>query len=281
MKRRVFCLVALTSIFSLAAEASVQFLPQDVADAPKWEEFLKTANIIDEKQLSGEGAVTNPWKLTLEKDGVKRFALWKNAQGLLHGYLEGWDNEIAAYRMDKFFGLNMVSPTIERRFREDRGSLQLWIDDTITYETYLQAKAKGKMKMPSYKVFPFERAVYLMRAFDNLIANEDRHANNFLLTKDWRIILIDHSRSFRTSKKFTEALIYTEKNPEGPKLMLELPRAFVEKLKGLTFESIRGALGEYLSNDQINAMLKRRDLMLKEIDRLVKLNGEENTIYEK
>jgi hypothetical protein len=272
-------LAGLAFVLSLAAQAYAQFLPQEVAEWPKWEEFLKTANITGEEELTGPGAVTNPWKLTLEKDGIKRFALWKNAKGLMNGYVEGWDNEIAAYRMDRLLGLNMISPTIERRFREDRGSLQLWIEDTITYDKYNREKAKGKMKMPSYKVFPVDRAIYLHRAFDNLIANEDRHANNLLLTTDWRIILIDHSRSFRTSKKFTEALIYTEKHPEGPKLMKELPRAFVDKLKGLTFASIRGALGEYLTDEQINAVLKRRDLILKEIDRLIKLNGEENTLY--
>ncbi len=63
--------------------------------------------------------------------------------------------------------------------------------------------------------------------------------------------------------------------------MKELPRVFVEKLKGLTFESIRGAVGEYLTDEQINACLKRRDLIPKEIDRLIKKNGEENVLYEK
>jgi hypothetical protein len=197
------------------------------------------------------------------------------------GYIEGWEHEIAAYLMDKFLNLNMVPPTIERRFNEDRGSLQLWMDSMMSYNKYNEERAAGKVKMPSYKVFPFNRATYLHRAFDNLIANEDRHANNILFTSDWRIFLIDHSRSFRTTKKFTDNLIYTEKHKEGDKSMKELPRAFVEKLKGLTFESIKGAVGEYLTDEQINAVLKRRDLMLKEIDRLIKKNGEENVLYEK
>jgi hypothetical protein len=281
MKRRTLWVVGLAFVLVLAAQAYAQFTPEEVAEWPKWEEYLKTANIIGQEQLSGPGAVTNPWKLTLEKDNLKHLAIWKNAKGLMQGYVEGWDNEIAAYRIDQLLGLNMIPPTIERRFREDRGSLQLWADSMMSYDKYNHEKAKGKTKMPSYKVFWFDRAVYLMRAFDNLISNEDRHANNILLTNDWRIILIDHSRSFRTSKKFTEQLIYTEKHPEGPKLMKELPRAFVDKLKGLTLESIRGALGEYLTDEQIRATLKRRDLILKEIDRLVKLNGLENTIYEK
>lgn len=268
-------------ILGFCVQAFAQFLPEEVAEWPKWEEFLNTANINikDSVQLTGPGAVTNPWKLALEKDGVKRFGLWKNVRGLTKGYVEGWQYEIAAYQMDKLLGLNMVAPTVERRFKEERGSLQLWMDNMMSYNKYNEEKAKGKVKMPSYKIFPFNRATYLHRAFDNLIANEDRHANNILFTSDWRIFLIDHSRTFRTGKKFTESLIYTEKHKEGDKSMKELPRAFVDKLKGLTFESIKGAVGENLTDEEINACLKRRDLILKEIDRLIKLKGEENVLY--
>jgi hypothetical protein len=280
MRKRLAFLFAFCFL-GFCAQAFAQFLPEEVAEWPKWEEFLTTANINvkDSVQLTGPGAVTSPWKLTLEKDGVKRFSLWKNARGLTKGYVEGWQYEIAAYQMDKLLGLNMVAPTIERRYREELGSLQLWMDSMMSYNKYNEEKAAGKTKMPSYKVFPFNRATYLHRAFDNLIANEDRHANNILFTSDWRIFLIDHSRSFRTSKKFTENLIYTEKHKEGDKSMKELPRAFVDKLKGLTLESIKGAVGNNLTDDEINACLKRRDLILKEIDRLIKLKGEENVLY--
>ena len=39
--------------------------------------------------------------------------------------------------------------------------------------------------------------MYNVRVFDNLIYNTDSHANNIWVTKDWTIVLIDHSRSFR------------------------------------------------------------------------------------
>ena len=61
--------------------------------------------------------------------------------------------------------------------------------------------------------------------------------------------------------------------------MRELPRAFVEKLKALNFEVIKNVVGEYLTDDEINAILARRDLMLQEIDKLIKEFGEENVLY--
>ena len=275
MKKRilVFFLFIIASAFLIQAFA--QFTPEEIAQRPQWEEFLQTAKIIDQQQLKSREAVTEPWKLTLEKDGITRFALWKNPEGRQKGYLEGWKWEIAAYRLDKYLELNMVPPTVERKFQENRGSCQLWVE----YEMTLKQKYENNVKVVSYKVFPFNRATYLHRAFDNLIANEDRHQGNVLITKDWRLILIDHSRSFRTSKKFIKDLIYTEKHKEGPKEMKELPRAFVEKLKNMDFDMMKEIVGEYLTDEEIEAVLIRRDLILEWLDKRIKKLGEDQVLY--
>ena len=252
-----------------------QFLPDDLAQREKWEEFLVTAEVIASKQLTGSEAVTSPWVLTLKKGDVTHRGLWKNAQGRMGGFWEGWNYEIAAYRLDKHLGLGMVPPTVERRYRTEKGSCQFWVDDCMS----LRDKEEKKIKMPIIKVFNWNRATFLQRFWDNLIANEDRHTNQILITPDWRMILIDHSRSFRTSPKFTKSLIYTARHREGPKLMSELPRAVVDKVKALDFAAIRSVVGDYLSDDEINAVLIRRELILKEIDRLVKATGGDKVFY--
>jgi hypothetical protein len=253
----------------------LQFIPEELAQRAKWEAFLETAEVVGSKQLTGAEAVTSPWVLTLKLGDVTHRGLWKNAQGRMGGFWEGWSYEIAAYRLDKHLGLGMVPPTVERRYRGDRGSCQLWVDDCMSLK---DKEAKG-IKTPEVKVPGWNRAVYLQRLFDNLIANEDRHTNQILITPDWRMVLIDHSRSFRTSSRFTKGLLYSAKNPEGPKLMSELPRALVEKIKALDFATIRSAVGDYLTDEEIRAVLIRRDLILAEIDRLVKVNGEDKVFY--
>ena len=257
--------------------AHAQIPPADVADRAKWEEFLRTAKVVAEEQLTGSGAVTNPWVLTLEKDGVTRRALWKNVSGRPKGFIDSWKCEIAAYEMDKLLGLNMIPPTVEARFRDEPGSCMLWESPMTSLFDKTERKEAAP---PGLKTVKWNMCVYLQRAFDNLIANEDRHLRNVLITKDWKMILIDHSRSFRSSKKFTKDLIYTERHREGPKLMSMLPRAFVENIKALSFERIKGAVGEYLTDDEINAILIRQGLILKEIDRLIKLNGEPQVLYD-
>lgn len=276
MKKFFLMVLILTFAMGFHLQVFAQFTEEELAEKEMWEDFLKTAEIVGQEQpFSDREAVTKPWRLTLEKDGVTKNALWKNCEGRMKGFVENWRWEIAAYMLDKHLGLNMVPPTVEKRFQNNRGSCQLWVDAKMS----LKEKYEQKIKTPSYKVFPWNRALYLQRAFDNLIANEDRHQNQFLITEDWRMILIDHSRTFRTSGKFAKRLIYDEKYKEGPRLMKQLPRAFVEKLKGLNHENIKGVVGEYLTDKEIEFVLLRRDLIIKWLENEIKKEGEDKVLY--
>jgi hypothetical protein len=276
MKNAFSILLSIAFLLSFGLQTFAQFTKEEVAERDKWEEFLQTAEVVSSDQpFSDREAVTNPWVLTLEKDGVTKKALWKNPEGRMRGYVENWKWEIAAYRLDKYLGINMVPPTVEKRFKGERGSCQLWIDAMMS----LKDKYEKEIKTPSYKVFPWNRALYIQRLLDNLIANEDRHQNQFLITEDWRMILIDHSRSFRTSKKFTKNLIYDEKYKEGPRLMKEIPREIYDKLKTLNQETVAGIVGEYLTDEEIEAVLMRRDLIIKWLDKQIKKEGEDKVLY--
>jgi hypothetical protein len=278
MKKRIITFVAMVIVLGFSFQSIAQFTKEEVTEREKWEEFLKTAEIVAQNQpFERREAVTDPWVLSLEKDGVKKDAIWKDVAGRAKGFMENWKWEIAAYRLDKHLGLNMVPPTVERRFEGNLGSCQLWIDSMMS----LRTKSQDKVKTPSYKIFYWNRAFYMQRAFDNLIANEDRHQNQTLITEDWRMILIDHSRSFRTSKKFTKKLIYDEKYKEGPTfIMKELPRALYEKIKSLNAEVVKGAVGEYLTDKEIEAMLVRKDLIVKWVEARIKKLGEDKVLYD-
>jgi len=278
MKKRLIIFFGLVIVLGFSFQSLAQFTKEELTDREKWEEFLKTAEIVGQDQpFDKREAVTDPWVLTLEKDGVKNDAIWKDVEGRQKGFFENWRWEIAAYRLDKHLSLNMVPPTVERRFQGNRGSCQLWVESKMS----LKKKFEDKVKTPSIKIFYWNRAFYKARAFDNLIANEDRHQNQTLITEDWRMILIDHSRSFRTAKKFTKKLIYDEKNKEGPTfIMKELPRALYEKIKSLNAEVIKNAVGEYLTDKEIEAVLIRKDLIVKWVENRIKKMGEDKVLYD-
>jgi hypothetical protein len=273
MKKALRQAVFVFVVLGFALPVLAQFTPEEIAERPKWEEFLLNANVIKEQQITSE-AVTLPWRLTLELNGVTNDALWKNVEGRQKGYIEGWKFEIAAYLFDKYLGVNMVPPTVEKRVHNDRGSCQLWVKAMMT----MKDKVEKKIKTPPVKVFYYNRALNMQRFFDNLIGNEDRHQNNYLITEDWRIILIDHSRTFRTGKKWTTELPYGEKNKEGL-VLKEMPKDLFEKTKTLTFETIKGFTGDNLTDEEINGVLARRDLIVEHINKLVDKNGEANVLY--
>ena len=278
MKGTSFVLAFFTLFFLIAPSAFSQFTAEEIAQRAQWEEFLQTAEITRWEEI-GEG-VTKPLRLYLKKGELESRACWKNPHGIQQGFLEGWQYEIAAYRLDKLIGLNMVPPAVEREFKGKTGAVLYW----VTSEHNLLEIEDEKIKMPEWALPQIEKMKYITRAWDSLIANEDRTQQNIRYTKDWRTLLIDHSRSFRSTKEFTQKLMCGKNglkvSDEGrPFLFRRLPRTFVEKVKGLDFKSIKEAVGPYLDDKEIEAILKRKALLLAEIDGMIKESGEDKVLY--
>ena len=199
----------------------------------------------------------------------------------MNGAWEGWQYEIAAYRPDKPIGLNMVPVTMECEFQGRKGDLSLYAEHKYSF---LEVAEKN-IAIPEEAVDRVNKAKWLTRAWASLVANDDLTQQNILVTADWRTILIDHSRAFRSTKEFTERLMYgadgIKKSETGsPFLFRRLPRWFVEKIKSLTFESIKGAVGGTLTDAEIQAILLRRGLLVKEIEAMIKEQGEAKVLYE-
>ena len=264
----------------ISFSAGDQFRPDEIAARARWEGLLKTAKIADTAPMEGPTATTRPHRLSLENDGVLFAGLWKYVDNALGGVPDRWRYEIAAYRLDILLDLEMIPPTVEKRVGAEKGSLQLWVDDTSTLKTLTSQGAS----VPADNAEAWNRMAYLQRAFDCLIANEDRNANNILVTGDWRMILVDHSRSFRTAREFTEQLIFGAagrmRGPDGnPILYQRLPRAFVEKLRALDAPAIKQAVKPYLNDKEIASVLARNLLVLREIEEAVKASGEAAVLY--
>lgn len=276
--KRFACLLSLALAAAAPIAAWAQFLPEEIARRPALEECLRTAEIVRFEEI-GEG-VTKPYRLYLKKDDLELKAAWKNPKGMQLGFLEGWQYEIAAYSLDKLIGLNMIPPAIERDFQGKPGALVLWAENKYSL---LKIMEDG-IPIPKEAQDRIDKMKYLTRAWDSLIGNDDRTQQNVLYTADWRTIIFDHSRAFREGGEFSERLMYgrngIKKNASGgPILFRRLPRWFVDKIKTLTFENIRTAVGSTLTDKEIRAVLFRRDLILQEIGQMVKEQGEATVLY--
>jgi hypothetical protein len=104
----------------------------------------------------------------------------------------------------------------------------------------------------------------MVRLWDQLIANVDRNLGNLMITKDWNIWAIDHTRAFRTNAKM-----------KTPGNIARCERAVFARIKQLDKDSIRAAVGNTLQTFEIDAILKRRD----EIVEMIEKRGE-NALFD-
>ena len=145
-------------VFNLVVFA--QLTEQEQAERPQWERFLTEAAVLRGSQpLPKRLAVTRPHQLRLGLDGVERWGWWKNVSGRPAGFPDYWRREIAAYELDKFLNLNMVPPTVERLYKNDRGAISLEMEGTV----YRELKESG-VSIPSAADLRenFFRALYIL-----------------------------------------------------------------------------------------------------------------------
>ncbi|MEE9263715.1 MAG: hypothetical protein V3V11_04595, partial [Vicinamibacteria bacterium] len=107
-----------------------------------------------------------------------------------------------------------------------------------------------------------------MKLFDEVISNPDRHGKNFIVGTDWDIVLIDHSRAFRSTKKL-----------DKEKLPVQFDRRPVEKLRTLEAEELKERFGEWMFGNQIDGLLARRDSLLEYLDELISQKGEAQVLF--
>src|SRR5512146_2173192 len=80
------------------------------------EEYLKTAPF--ERVETLDLGVTHPNRGWFAPGGPVDSAAWKPIRpGLYNGYWESWQNEVAAYELDKMLQIHMVPPTVEKKFK--------------------------------------------------------------------------------------------------------------------------------------------------------------------
>lgn len=230
-----------------------------VEERSLWETRLAEAEVVSVEDV-GSG-VTNPQRAELRSEDVRFAAVFKPIRrGRHHGFLESYEAEVAAYRLDRMLGLDMVPPTIVRRLGAHLGSLQLWVEDCATYERV----ADQVPRTPR-----LSHQISRMKMFDNLIGNADRNAGNFLLDRAWNVILIDHSRAFVERRDLFG----------GSKKPAQYDSSLVERLKTLEREGLDAALGALLRGEQIEAILRRRDRLLEHVRELVAERGEKAVFF--
>jgi hypothetical protein len=220
----------------------------------EFEEFLRTGTI--ERVDKIPVGVTKPERGFFAPGGLAASAAVKHLpMGQRAGFWEAYKSEIAAYELDRLLGLDMVPPTVERRVGSDLASVQLWVEGCRVLKDVDQKQCP--------KPVEWAMQVCRQRVFDNLVSNIDRNAGNMLVDGEWNIILIDHSRAFGSDRM------------PFMKEMTRVDRAFFERLKALDEASVMKRVRPWVLGDgTARAILKRRDKIVAQFERLARERGE-------
>ena len=267
---RLWLVAAATAI---AATAFSQHIWLDVEGQPlpfetdgELMEFMRTAEVVNERTI-GIG-INQSVKVTLEQDGVRSHAIFRevdvrrNVTSIddvrYQFFADSYLFECAAYELATMIDMPRVPPAVLRTIGERHESLQIWLEDTLDEES-------DAFQPPT----PLEWVGQLwdMYFFDNLLYNIDRNVGNRLVTSDYRLWLIDHTRAFQF--KF-ELLDDT---------MARVPRRSWERLLALTENDLKNALQSYLTSVEIGSILKRRDALVEHVDNLIAARGEDAVFY--
>jgi hypothetical protein len=154
---------------------------------------------------------------------------------------------IAGYRLARLIGINTVPMSVERSVNGKTAAVTWWVDD-------VQMNEKDRLARKTMGPNPLRTSnqIQLMRIWDELIQNRDRNQGNILWTSDWTMWLIDHTRAFRLGKDLMK-----------PDDLTRIDRNFLSRLKGLTKESVANAVGDSLLKAEQEAVLSRRDRIVK------------------
>lgn len=236
-------------------------LPRQVGSRPasmsddELEVFLREAQIVLAEDL-GRG-ITKPKRVVLERDGIQLWAIFKDVRyreqrmgNTIVEFADHWRNEVAAYKLDRLMGLEAVPVTVEREVEGKRGSLQFWVHGLVNWRTVTEAgKAPGNWceMRPQYQV---------LKVFDALVHNLDRTQENLAFERsDWKLILIDHSRTFAVRPRILDK-VESE--------FLVVTPAMAKRLEALTEESVLAATQPYLNLSQVRSLMVRRDILLRD-----------------
>jgi hypothetical protein len=242
--------------------------PAALSDA-EIEQFLLHARVIKthgiKKGVTGslqatlsDGKLTHDAHIQMIDEHQQQFSGSKG--GVEFDFRDSWTFNIAGYRIDRLIGMNMVPVSVERNHGSNAAAFTWWLDDVMMDEEERLARKKAKdqtkeSEPPDSEVW--NQQMQVVRVFDQLIANIDRNLGNLVITKDWRVWPIDHTRAFRTNKE-----------PKAIDNVTRCDRAVFERMKTLDKDNLTKATGKYLSTYQIGALLARRDAIVKRLEGL-------------
>ena len=283
MHRAALLTIFLLSIAGAFAPHRVHATPQEIAvnmEAPghqavpedEQEAFLLSAEFVRRRSV-GTG-VTHSSRITLT-DGTRthdahlqtvseRQGIRRSRKGVELNFRDSYTFNIAAYELSKMLGIGMVPVSVERTIGISRGAVTWWVDDVA-----LTGRERFEKGLESPHLEHWNQQIHTMRVFDELIANTDRNLGNILITKDWRLWMVDHTRAFRRNRVLL-----------NPSLLTRCDRRFLNALRNFDEAAVTSMLKNYVDHPEAMALIARVPVIVAHFDALIATRGEEEVLFD-
>jgi len=277
---RAFAVLLLASLLApsptYAQAVAAAPAPAPQLSVEQMKDFLKNARVIRSRQTSK--GVTAPKRLTLTDGTLTQDAVFQSVDerqtvASLSGggrqattelnFVDSYRYNLAAYTIAELLGLGHMMPVhVQRRWSGQTGSLS-WFVDTQMDES---DRLKKKIQPPDATEWNYQ--MYRMRVFSALVRDTDRNLTNVLITPEWKVLMIDFSRGFRLQPELMHAAD-----------LARIDRQLLPGLEALTRDGVKRACGNWLTGYELDAMMKRRDLLVAHFRKLIAEVGEDKVLY--
>jgi hypothetical protein len=236
-----------------------------LADA-EMERVLSEAEVVDRTKVSRGHQRAELWEL--KGEGLHLRGVFKDIEEdeptAGRASPRRYEHEVAAYKLDRMLGLGLVPVAVLRDSEAGPGALRAVVEtalDLVSVRSEQDLQGAGPEETiraiaESYGlgIDELREQVVRVRVFDGLIGNQEREdVDKLFVPSEGHVCLVDHEQAFPLSTELDPALL----QPCRP-----MPADLRNALMMLDAGELRSNLGGYLTEGQIDAVLKRRDRVL-------------------
>ena len=230
------------------------------------ENYLRTADIISVRKDESAGR-TAPWRINLNDGKIARQGHFKHVNRLRPSLFpaDSYKYDIAAYELDKLLNLNIIPPIVEREIEGTKGSLQLFLEGIITEND------RERKKIDPPDPISFKNTLEVINVFENLVYEEDCFDldDTLINMEDWKIWRVDFSMAFSPIPELIPGCKITR-----------CSKKLYQNLLKLDNEAVKAMLKPYLNDEEIEALLKRKNIIIEKIQQLIKEKGEASVLFQ-
>jgi hypothetical protein len=231
------------------------------------EKFLREAVVLDREKVSREGLSAEIWEL--EGHGMKLRGVFKDVEEdpptPERPEARRYQHEVAAFELDRLLDIGLVPVAVIREVDGRPGALRPLSETALDLVSLREMQHLEKAtpeeivetvaQAYGLDVADLEEQVVRARVLDGLMDNLGRtDVDKLFIPAEGRVALVDQDGAFGLSTDLDPALL----DPCRP-----LPADLRIYLMELNAEDLQEDLGVYIDAAQIQAILKRRDRVLK------------------